>query len=253
MRQMSQGGEKFKCIEDCGECCRNLRGNLNKSRLPEYLSKIKQLSRTIGIYYLTIPARMTILLLDWEARQLDRMAEKMGIVFRYTPFMAAKDSRSDRVLVLVWNMDHDDCPFLDERSRCKVYDDRPLHCMSFPISTVGNRIRSLGEGLCPAITSLDELGGKASPRQVDKIYPGCAKAAVGLNGAVSTIVDIFSESALTGEFSPVVGESHRIIRKEVNQGIELIGFVEWMSKQTGESIEVVERSLREASYPFPNS
>lgn len=117
---------KFEC-KMCGECCRNMRGRVAKTppKLPPYLfMAVSRSLKTIGLF-------------EWEVPILRTKAKRLSISLRVKPDTVIWDEKSKKPIVTMWNLDHDNCPFLSEDNKCRIYRHRPLVCQTYPLMTFG--------------------------------------------------------------------------------------------------------------------
>ncbi|MGQ9846966.1 MAG: YkgJ family cysteine cluster protein [Bacteroidales bacterium] len=110
----------------CGRCCRNMRGRTYR--------KHKTLPY---IFMFTPPSLKTIGLFEWELPVLELHAKKLAIPLRIKPDNVIWDQNSKNAIVITWNLDHDDCPFMSDKNKCRIYDYRPLVCQTYPLMAVG--------------------------------------------------------------------------------------------------------------------
>jgi Fe-S-cluster containining protein len=159
---------KFEC-KMCGGCCRNIRGRV-----------FGRLEVSPFIFMAFPPSLKTIGLFEWEVPILSRMAKSLSIDLRIRPDFMLWDGNKQRAVVLLWNLDHDDCPFLSSSKRCEIYKTRPLVCQSYPLMAIGilgpweeselflgDRSLNIEGGDCPNLCSFPIPDGKHSlPIQV---------------------------------------------------------------------------------------
>jgi Fe-S-cluster containining protein len=106
------------------------------------------------------PSLMTLGLFEWEIPRLKYQAASLSINIQIKPSMVVWDEISRNALTTMWNLEHDDCPFFSEERVCRIYENRPLICQAFPLTTAGllshvaqRRPEPLriGYGTCPSI------------------------------------------------------------------------------------------------------
>jgi len=85
------------------------------------------------LYYLELPEQQTLVLYEWERDELANHAKKLGFTFNTKPVMGYYDDYGKTWMVLLWELDHDRCPFLTQDSTCCVYEQRPMVCRVFPL------------------------------------------------------------------------------------------------------------------------
>ena len=139
--------EKFTC-NMCGDCCRNLRGKVNTNIFKEIPES------KLGPLFGTSLSELTLPIFDWEKRRLEKRARKLKIEVKFKPLSFVFDVTRQKVIVLCWNLDHNDCPFL-KANKCEIYDHRPLICKSYPLLDTGVLPRQvvLPLGECSAVTN----------------------------------------------------------------------------------------------------
>jgi len=89
------------------------------------------------IFMLTPPSLKTIGLFEWELPALELHAKRLAISLRIKPDNVIWDQNSKNAIAITWNLDHDDCPFISDKNKCKIYDYRPLVCQTYPLMAVG--------------------------------------------------------------------------------------------------------------------
>ena len=137
----------------CGSCCKNLRGRLGDidiSIIPSHGS---------FLFMAVPPSLKTIILLEWEVAALTKLANRLSVNITFKPDLIFWDENSDKALVIGWNLEHENCPFLSNENRCRIYESRPLACQAFPIFSTGLEEYLKGEpyflnlGDCPNVVS----------------------------------------------------------------------------------------------------
>ena len=140
---------EFEC-KMCGECCRNIRGRTHKKlpKLPPYV-------------FMAIPPSLTTIgLFEWEVPILKTDAKRLSIPLYIKPHAMIWDQKSKKAIVTMWNLDHDNCPFLSEEdNKCRIYRDRPLVCQTYPLFAIGilkdpGKLRRIGLADCPNAVKL---------------------------------------------------------------------------------------------------
>lgn len=117
---------KFEC-KGYADCCRNLK-NASKERAEKFAS--------VGVLNLAAdPANIALPVFDWEIGKMKDIAKETGRYISVKPLWVAIDHK-DRPVVVMWNLDHNDCPFLSGND-CTIYSDRPTICRSFPVTGSG--------------------------------------------------------------------------------------------------------------------
>jgi Fe-S-cluster containining protein len=118
--------KKFEC-KMCGNCCRNMRGRTERKSPvypPYWFSAVPLLEKTL-------------LLLEWEIPVLQERARQLSIELKVVPDDMIWDDVSNVPIVLQWNLDHNDCPFLSENNHCLVNENKPLCCQAYPLMSFG--------------------------------------------------------------------------------------------------------------------
>lgn len=113
----------------CGNCCRNLRGRLDKEAIERH-----QLSY---LYHRVEPSDLTINAFEWEIERLMNLGEHQGKQILFEPDLVFYDEYSELPIAIGWNLNHDNCPFLTPKNKCAIYDHRPLTCQAFPLFEIG--------------------------------------------------------------------------------------------------------------------
>ena len=158
--------KKFKCVEDCSDCC------INREYYP---------SKEFG--------KIGVLLLPREKKEVEEEAASLGIKIKILPRLGVgkSDDGASPERVLVYQLmgrerDGNICPFLKTDgpehsphggSPCTIYDKRPAACKAYPlvsidptistldtkcsycVSTNGNKVCNLG--LSGEIEALNEI------------------------------------------------------------------------------------------------
>lgn len=117
---------KFIC-KKCGKCCRNMRGRTYKEQ-----HKFPPI-----VFFTVPPSLMTIGLFEWETPILRRKAKELSISLQLKPSFISWEQESQKAIATMWNLDHDNCPFLSEDNSCRIYADRPLVCQTYPLMAIG--------------------------------------------------------------------------------------------------------------------
>ena len=111
----------------CGSCCKNLRGRIKRSH---------EISPNL---FMAVPMHLkTIPLFEWEVDNLTGEARRLSINLKVKPDIIILDEKSGMPIVLFWNLEHEDCPFLSLNNRCIIHDKKPLVCQSFPLEIIGD-------------------------------------------------------------------------------------------------------------------
>jgi len=131
-------------------------------------------------FFMTVPFSLkTIGLFEWEAPILKANAKKLSLSLRIKPDAIIWDQNSKKAIVTMWNLDHDNCPFLSEDNKCRIYKDRPLVCQSYPLMTIGilarahkdvNKMREIGLGDCPNVVKLLFFDGKPFQARFSTVF-----------------------------------------------------------------------------------
>lgn len=127
---------RFECTH-CAVCCRSF----------------KIVERTVskddaGIFY-TVDQRSRVLSLwRWEADRLRKRANELGMQVKIRPLSFLVDSQNSKAIVIVWYLEGDVCPFLEDE-RCSIWKDRPFSCKQFPL--YGDRSGLGLSSVCPDV------------------------------------------------------------------------------------------------------
>ena len=85
-----------------------------------------------------IPTSLTTIgLFEWEVPVLKTKAKRHSISLRIKPHTLVWDQNSKKAVATMWNLDHDSCPFLLEDDKCRIYENRPLVCQTYPLMAIG--------------------------------------------------------------------------------------------------------------------
>jgi Fe-S-cluster containining protein len=167
----------------------------------------------------------TLALFEWEVQNLQCRAKELSIDFKAKPSYIFWDDLAKTPLVLQWNLDHDNCPFLSTENLCKVHDQKPLICQAYPLMASGlMNIEDQKKGLflldCPNVAPLPfemERMIKVVPskffRETFNIYGNTFAASLRFD-ALGVLIDQFLTD-LTREW--IIHPA--IIDKEVEQSI----------------------------------
>lgn len=107
------------------------------------------------IHLIGTPNDSTIGIFEWELQRLIDLGKNQNKIVKIEPFLVIYDSIIKKGLVLIWNLDHDDCPFITSENICSIYEKRPLICQSYPFTSSGlkenlqNKPAVIGIGDCP--------------------------------------------------------------------------------------------------------
>ncbi len=116
---------EFRCVEECAQCC------IEREYYP---------SKKFG--------KIGVLILPEEKQRLEKLAETNGLKINIVPRIGVSDNRNSiSTKILAYQMmgiekNGNTCPFLDTKTKnksphggfpCKIYKDRPLACMTYPL------------------------------------------------------------------------------------------------------------------------
>jgi len=116
---------EFRCIEDCSQCC------IEREYYP---------SKKFG--------KIGVLILPEEKERIEKLAKLNGLKIKIYPRIGiSEDKNSTPTKILAYQLmgiekNGNTCPFLDTNSGkksphggfpCKIYKDRPLACMTYPL------------------------------------------------------------------------------------------------------------------------
>jgi Fe-S-cluster containining protein len=116
---------EFECIKDCSQCC------IEREYYP---------SKKFG--------KIGVLILPEEKERIEKLAEKNGIMVKIFPRIGiskGKNSSPEKILayqLMGSEKNGNTCPFLDTSGNyksphggfpCKIYNERPLACMAYPL------------------------------------------------------------------------------------------------------------------------
>lgn len=126
---------KFACqngepCNRCGKCC-HIRENFHLEIADDIEIK-KQVYKRLCVLYLYPFNKYTISITHEEAKRLKDIAEKRKIKLAILPKKVIYDASRDEAKVYDWFVDHEICPFLQDKNECTIYEDRPEICRMFP-------------------------------------------------------------------------------------------------------------------------
>jgi Fe-S-cluster containining protein len=120
-----EGNKEFECIKDCSQCC------IEREYYP---------SKKFG--------KIGVLILPEEKERIEKLAEEKGLKIKILPRIGISKERRDlpeKILayqLMGTEKNGNTCPFLDTRGinksphggfPCKIYKERPLACMAYPL------------------------------------------------------------------------------------------------------------------------
>ena len=114
----------FKCVEGCSDCC------INREYYP---------SKEFG--------KIGVLILPDEKEKIENLAKEKRIKISILPRIGVSNNQNEKPTELAYQMmgvenNGNTCPFLDIEGGkksphggypCKIYDDRPLACKTYPL------------------------------------------------------------------------------------------------------------------------
>jgi len=115
---------KFKCIDECSQCC------VEREYYP---------NKEFG--------KIGVLILPEEKHRIEEIGKKLAIKVNILPRIGVSKSRNSKPKVLAYQMmgiekNGNTCPFLDTSGDsksphggfpCNIYNDRPLACKTYPL------------------------------------------------------------------------------------------------------------------------
>lgn len=124
---------RFRCMKSgkclrCGGCCKIREGRILDEK--DDLELRRRIYDKIGILYIYPMSRYTISLTAEEKDILQRAARLREIELRIIP-KKIKFLEGEHI-VIDWSLDHDICPFYNDKIGCTIYESRPAVCKSFP-------------------------------------------------------------------------------------------------------------------------
>ena len=126
---MTRFCDKKICVL-CGRCCHFRREKALSA--DEELQIKQQVYAKTGVLYAYPFERFGLSLSTEEKKKFIEFAEKKGIEISIKPKKILHDVERGRFIVIDWFLDHDDCPFQDEKGCCSIYENRPQVCNDFP-------------------------------------------------------------------------------------------------------------------------
>jgi len=220
---------KFEC-KGYADCCHNFKQE-NRERAEKFAS--------VAVLNLaTDPQGIALPVFDWETGKIKEEARKKGKYASLRPLWVAIDYK-DRPVVVMWNLDHNDCPFLEE-NKCTIYGNRPTICRSFPVTDSGlmqamkraASIRVASSTACRCWKEQIPDMGKMTVNEMYKFFYGIFgdsyKAALEYDMQMVFIVRIIQDLVDKGKIKPVYIDKKRI-EKLIAKGS--IGFSDFLSAE----------------------
>lgn len=118
---------EFKCIQDCSQCC------IEREYYPD---------KEFG--------KIGVLILPEEKERIEKLARDKDIKVTILPRIGISHDKDQQPTILAYQMmgiedNGNTCPFLDTKTEnrsphggfpCRVYSDRPLACMAYPLVNI---------------------------------------------------------------------------------------------------------------------
>lgn len=116
---------EFRCVDECSQCC------IKREYYP---------SKKFG--------KIGVLILPEEKQRIEKLAKLNGLEINIVPRIGISDNKNTTPTeILAYQMmgiesNGNTCPFLDTETKnrsphggfpCKIYKDRPLACMTYPL------------------------------------------------------------------------------------------------------------------------
>jgi Fe-S-cluster containining protein len=201
---------------------------------------------------------MTIGLFEWEVQVLETNAKRFSIPLRLKPNFIMLDDYSKKLIATMWDLDHDNCPFLSEDNKCKIYEDRPLVCQTYPLVAIGllKHIDEkseipfrLGLGDCPNAAKLPFLKNKQFPirpstlfKKLFEVYRSTFLGALRYDGATILLYKYLEQSVRQGIIRPAT--INKNIIKAILRGSKPIGFFEFLKSNGTISEKDIQREIK---------
>jgi len=121
-------------------------------------------------------SQKTVLLFEWEIPVLDDRAKQLSVEFKVVPNDMFWDDVSGVPIVLYWNLDHDNCPFLSNENLCLIHEEKPLGCQAYPLMAFGlvnenERRQNVWLLDCPNVAPIGNFKeGKMTKVKVSTVY-----------------------------------------------------------------------------------
>jgi len=128
--------EKTACHEKdckrCGWCCTSLGTEIGISDQED--DKLKRMVfEKAGVIYLRSLNSYFLAMSPKTAEKLKEQAKKLKITVDIKPNKFIYDTKTKKVIIYDYYLNHKKCPFYDEKNKtCIVYNDRPAACKKFP-------------------------------------------------------------------------------------------------------------------------
>jgi|GEM_PF-5957182 Fe-S-cluster containining protein len=163
---------RFSCA-GCGRCCRQTASE--ETNFPRFDGILIQLRKPF------------IVIEEWHLQKLWQAAEKSGVKPEAEPYTVIFDLLSRKTLVVNYTTTAEPCVFLDDKNRCRIYEERPLICRAFPapaflVDMAANRkINLKWPSFCNGCPQTDDV-------------KGCISGSVPSDEIVAKLYEIWGES-----------------------------------------------------------
>ncbi len=233
--------EKFECCR-CGGCCTNIRKLGTGSKEQRLIFRLPD-DNNIGLP-----------LWQWEAQQLQRIADERNINVIIEPLQFFFDKKSQRAVLVSWHLNHDSCMFY-KPGECTVYENRPHVCRMFPL--IKSAVFEFKFGRKPEFTKTlcnADRGQKAYGAKNAKEFAAKMKAYYGNSFGVAVQNDFINyfiatkikELAEQKIIDPIVSPRELALRRfEKSEKVKFFDFLEEHDIDTKQLIESF-KSLRDA-------
>jgi Fe-S-cluster containining protein len=237
---------RFECRK-CGKCCKNIRGRFHGE-----VPKISPI-----LFMAVTPSLMTISLFEWELLALKSKAAQLALCFKVKPNLMFWDEMSSTPLILTWELDHDDCPFLSKNNLCMVQEQKPLLCQTYPLSGSGfladtenqPMMLRVDYGDCPNLTNLPSTGVSKPQttlystkfRELFESYGSIFVGSLRFEGVRVLLTDSLKEFSKRNLIHPA------IVNKSVMKAIlrnRPVGFLEYLRKRHPQIAFGLEEGIR---------
>ncbi len=233
---------KFKCIQ-CGQCCSNIRGMISEEE-KEFLKEYAY--GKLPIINLFPIEKMSLPLLDFEAKRFKEWAKELNIDAKIKPAKVIFDLNTNHSIVFAYYMDYDSCPFLKD-NKCLIYDKkRAFICRFFPFNKgpflkTGEELKTKELfGSCPSLKEiLPEL---KDPELVKQLYGSFGEDFLNIieydhitEWANKLIIELMKENKI----KPAMNHPYNFLLKRINNSekIDLMDFLVQKGIKTPEEIE----------------
>jgi Fe-S-cluster containining protein len=241
--------EKFQC-KKCSHCCSTIQLDLEAQGLfPGYFNSA----------YILHCCKPSLTLFDWEAKEMNEIAEKEGINFKLMPYKLVYDTKTKTTIIMQYAVVHDVCPFL-KFSQCSIYDKRPLICRLFPPNARGITSGTISINCSTCKHDMDEadwkeamklnLQPKALIKKIHQRYGEVFEAEVEYELISKQITDWINLLILKGHLAPAKGFEPKALLKMASESqiLPLSVFFKTMIPEKAKDADAIIADARTAEH-----